>query len=198
MPISKKEFENGKLHSKVESEILSFLGERKKRAFTSQEIMEGIRYHTEFSTPEITKMSTFAISDFTAFLHHLVKIEKIKMKIVRGRMFFMTGRNGLAKCPKCKIEVAEPKKTWKMAGRPNKKDERLQLHIGLFECPKHGTFRTVLGKLRISARAITDSRKKEKKKTIKKQAKRKSAKKHAEKQKTMRKKKKESSAWLLV
>ena len=41
MPIDKEEFENGKLHSKVEEEITTFLKERPKRAFTSQEIMEG-------------------------------------------------------------------------------------------------------------------------------------------------------------
>ena len=51
MPITKIKFNGGKLHSKVESEILSFLRERKDGAFTSQEIMAGIHYHTDFSTP---------------------------------------------------------------------------------------------------------------------------------------------------
>ena len=50
MPITKTKFEGGKLHSKVEEEILSFLKERKEGAFTSQEIMAGIRYPTDFST----------------------------------------------------------------------------------------------------------------------------------------------------
>jgi len=35
MPITKEEFEHGKLHSKVEEEIMSFLKERKEGAFTS-------------------------------------------------------------------------------------------------------------------------------------------------------------------
>ena len=73
MPIAKKKFAEGKLHSKVEAEIISFLKERKEAAFTSQEIMGGIHYHTDFSTPEISKMSTFAIADFTALLHDLVR-----------------------------------------------------------------------------------------------------------------------------
>jgi len=47
MPITKEEFEAGKLHSKVEEKIISFLNER-KGAFTSQEIMGGIHYHTDF------------------------------------------------------------------------------------------------------------------------------------------------------
>ena len=148
MPINKEKFERGKLYSKVEDEIISFLKERKEGAFTSQEIMGGIHYHTDFSTPEIAKMSTFAIADFTALLYDLVRRGKVKMKVVRGRMYFMVGGDGVAKCPKCGVEVAA-KKTWKMAGRPDKKGKRLQLHIGLFECPKHGTFRTVLAKRKI-------------------------------------------------
>ena len=148
MPVNKEEFEAGKLHSKVEDEIVSFLKERKEGAFTSQEIMGGIHYHTDFSTPEIAKMSTFAIADFTALIYDLVRRKKVKMKIVRGRMYFMVGEENVAKCPKCGVEVAA-KKTWKMAGRPDKKGKRLQLHIGLFKCPKHGTFRTVLDKRKI-------------------------------------------------
>ena len=148
MPIDKEKFEDGKLNSKVEDDIISFLNERKEGAFTSQEIMGGVHFHTDFSTPEIAKMSTFAIADFTALLYDLVKRGKVRMKVVRGRMYFMAGGDS-AKCPKCGREVPEPKKTWKMAGRPDKKGKRLQLHIGLFECPKHGTFRTVLGKQKI-------------------------------------------------
>jgi uncharacterized protein (UPF0212 family) len=56
----------------------------------------------------------------------------------------------MAKCPKCGTEVSKPKKTWKMAGRPDKSGKRMQLEIGLFECPKcHGTFREVLSKKKI-------------------------------------------------
>ncbi len=148
MPITDKEFEGGELQSKMEEEIISFLKERKEGAFTSQEIMAGLDYHTDFSTREVAKISTFAIADFTALLYDLVKSEKVKMKVVRGRMYFMATEEVLAKCPKCRVEVAA-KKTWKMAGRPDKKGKRLQLHIGLFKCPKHGNFRAVLEKRKI-------------------------------------------------
>ena len=148
MPIGKEKFEGEKLHSKVEANIISFLNERKEGAFTSQEIMGGLHLHTDFSTPEIAKMSTFAITDFTALLYDLARKGKVKMKVVRGRMYFAAGGDS-AKCPKCGTEVAEPKKTWKMAGRPDKKGKRMELTIGLFECPKHGTFRTILGKQKI-------------------------------------------------
>lgn len=149
MPIGKEEFESGRLHGTVEEAIVSFLNERKEGAFTSQEIMGGVDFHTDFSTPEVATMSSFAIADFTALLYDLVRKGKVKMKVVRGRMYFMAGGDGMAKCPKCEIEVAEPKKTWKMAGRPDKRGKRLQLHIGLYECPRHGSFRSVLAKRKI-------------------------------------------------
>jgi hypothetical protein len=148
MPITKQKFDREGLHSKVEEEILSFLKERKDGAFTSQEIMGAIRYLTDFNTPEISRMSAFAIADFTIVLHDLVKKGTIKMKMVSNRMYFMLiGTHG-AKCPKCN-KVFESKKTWKMAGRPDKKGKRFQLHIGLYKCPKHGTYRKVLDKRKI-------------------------------------------------
>lgn len=148
MPVAKQKFERGKLHSKVESEIVNFLNERKDAAFTSQEIMGGIHYHTDFSTPEISKMSTFAIADFTTLLHDLVRKRSIMMKIVRNRMYYTAMDAYIVKCPKC-TKIFEPKKTWKMAGRPDKNGKRLQLHIGFYECPNHGSFRKVLDKRKI-------------------------------------------------
>ena len=148
MPISKIKFDGGKLHSKVESEILSFLKERKEGAFTSQEIMGGIHYHTDFSTPEISKMSTFAIADFTTLLHDMIRQGSIRMKVVRNRMYYSAIHSQKTKCPKCK-SLIKPKKTWRMTGRPDKEGNRLQLHIGLYYCSKHGSFRKVLDKRKI-------------------------------------------------
>jgi hypothetical protein len=153
MPITKQEFESGKIHSTLEEEIYMFLNERKDRAFTSQEIMEGLNYRTEFSTPEISRISTFTIADFATFLYHLVEKEKIRMKIVRGRMYISAAAENPAKCPKCGGEIAKPKKTWKMTGRPNKKGESLQMQIGLYQCPRHGAFRVVMQKQRVPASA---------------------------------------------
>src|SRR4030042_4719491 len=53
----------------------------------------------------------------------------------------------MAKCPKCGKEVAL-KKSWKMAGRPDKSGKRMELTIGLSECCGQ-TFRTVLSKQKI-------------------------------------------------
>jgi len=54
----------------------------------------------------------------------------------------------MAKCPKCKREIGTPKKTWKMAGRPDKSGKRTELTIGLFECCGK-KFRSVLNKRKI-------------------------------------------------
>lgn len=148
MPINKEEFETGNLHSEMENEITSFLKERKDSGFTSQEIMGGLHYHMDFSTPEVAKISTFVLTDFTNLLHNLVRLGKIRMKVVRDRMYFMASGDS-AKCPKCKTEIASPRKTWRMAGRLDKMGKRLELHIGLYDCPKHGAFRSVLDKRKI-------------------------------------------------
>ncbi|TRO47683.1 chorismate-binding protein [Candidatus Bathyarchaeota archaeon] len=54
----------------------------------------------------------------------------------------------MVKCPNCGKEVANPKKTWKMAGRPDKNGKRTQLTIGLYECCGK-SFRQVLDKRKI-------------------------------------------------
>lgn len=148
MPITIKEFEGGKLQSTIEDEVLLFLKERKDGAFTSQEIMAGIRYPTDFSTPEISKMSTFTIAYFTTVLYDLVRRGVIRMKVINNRIYFAVVDNHRAKCPKCNL-ICEPKKTWKMTARPDKRGKRFQMQIGLYKCPNHGTFRKVLEKQKI-------------------------------------------------
>jgi adenine-specific DNA methylase len=56
--------------------------------------------------------------------------------------------NLVAKCPKCGKDVTNPKKTWKMAGKPDKTGKRTQLTIGLYECCGK-TYRCVLEKKKI-------------------------------------------------
>ncbi len=54
----------------------------------------------------------------------------------------------MAKCPDCGKDVKSAKKTWKMAGKPDKAGKRTELTIGLFECCGK-TFRQVLDKKKI-------------------------------------------------
>jgi len=58
------------------------------------------------------------------------------------------GKQNMAKCPNCGKDVKTAKKTWKMAGKPDKAGKRTQLTIGLFECCGK-TFRQVLEKKKI-------------------------------------------------
>ncbi len=148
MPIGKTEFQGGKRFSDVEDSVMAFLKERKENAFTSQEIMAGVGFRTDFSTLETSRISTFAAADFINLLYDMVRKGKVATKLVEGQMYFAAG-TAIAKCPKCGDEIAEPKKTWTMAGRPDKRGQRLQLTLGLYECPKHGNFRVTLGKQKI-------------------------------------------------
>jgi hypothetical protein len=53
----------------------------------------------------------------------------------------------LARCPKCGTVVANAKKTWRMSGRPDTKGNRIELVVGLFDCPKcKMPFREILSK----------------------------------------------------
>jgi len=55
----------------------------------------------------------------------------------------------IAECPKCGTQNS-PVKTWKMAGRPSKSGERLQLTIALYKCNNcKNTFRKALRKEKI-------------------------------------------------
>jgi len=55
----------------------------------------------------------------------------------------------IAECPKCGTQT-NPVKTWKMAGRPSKTGERLQLTIGFYKCNNcKKTFRKVIKKEKI-------------------------------------------------
>jgi uncharacterized protein (UPF0212 family) len=77
-------------------------------------------------------------------------IENYLSTIIRNHVDGVLRRKiKLAKCPKCGAD-GKLKKSWKMAGRPDKMGKRMQLEIGLFECPKcHATFREVLSKKKI-------------------------------------------------
>ncbi len=154
MPVYKTEFQAGKLSQDVENDIIAFIKERKDMAFTSKEIMDGVHFQTDFNTLETSGMSTFAVADFIALLYEMVNKGKLTNKIVEGHMYFTVVNEGLARCPKCGREVAEPKKTWTLTGRPDGRGQRISLNIGLFDCPTHGTFRKTLSKQKLVVPAL--------------------------------------------
>jgi len=78
------------------------------------------------------------------------KLWKVFYAIGENMNHITRRKKQMGKCPKCGTEVAKPKKTWKMAGRPDKTGKRMQLEIGLYECTKCGnTFREVLSKQKV-------------------------------------------------
>jgi hypothetical protein len=87
---------------------------------------------------EPQKQPIFALADANYrkcfMLYHMISI---KLRVTH-----------MAKCPSCGKEVKDAKKTWKMAGKPDKKGKRTQLTIGLYECCGK-TFREVLDKKKI-------------------------------------------------
>jgi hypothetical protein len=104
------------------------------------------------SRPQNKNITTTGITPFTnetysyyeevdlriAFIHEVLNVNSVHI--------IMEAKN-MAKCPKCGKEVA-PKKTWKMAGKPNKEGKRLELTIALSECCGK-SFRTVVSKQKI-------------------------------------------------
>jgi transposase-like protein len=81
------------------------------------------------------------------------KIDRIG-EALRIALLVALGNSNQAQCPTCQVETI-PVKTWKMAGRPDKAGERLQLTIGYYKCHNcNKTFRHVLAKEKIKANII--------------------------------------------
>lgn len=80
----------------------------------------------------------------------ITKIHKTGEELRKELLSSLNGQEKAA-CPNCGVE-SDPVKTWKMAGRPSKAGERLQLTIGHYKCLECSkTFRRVLAKEKIRA-----------------------------------------------
>jgi hypothetical protein len=76
------------------------------------------------------------------------KIDKTGEDLRRALLNSFSSSNE-ASCPRCGTETT-PAKTWKMAGRPSKTGERLQLTIAHYKCPMcRKTFRKAIAKEKI-------------------------------------------------
>jgi hypothetical protein len=76
------------------------------------------------------------------FMQAIESVLNTYMRYVQSRGITM------AKCPICAKDVKTAKKTWKMAGKPDKKGKRTQLTIALYDCCGK-SFREVLDKKKI-------------------------------------------------
>jgi len=89
MPISKSEFESGRVLSEVERAILAFLAKNRNNAFTMGEIMDGINIQTSFSDLWKAIISGIAIVGFQSILNNLVTSGKIRVNIIQGTYYYM-------------------------------------------------------------------------------------------------------------
>ena len=124
-------------------------------AFNPQDLKEKIR-----KVPVASLEFHQKRGDFTKWIRDVFKnvqlaeaIEKIDKtgEDLRRDLLNSFSSSDKASCPRCGIETS-PVKTWKMAGRPSKTGERLQLTIGHYKCLKcNKTFRKVITKEKIKA-----------------------------------------------
>jgi hypothetical protein len=124
-------------------------------AFNPQDLREKIRRVPVASLEFHQKRG-----DFAKWVRNALKnaqlaeaIEKIDKtgEDLRRELLNSFSSSNKAACPRCGIETS-PVKTWKMAGRPSKSGERLQLTIGHYKCLKcNKTFRRVIAKEKIEA-----------------------------------------------
>ena len=124
-------------------------------AFNPQDLREKIRKVPVSSLEFHQKRGDFArwirnVSKNVQFAEAIKKIDK-NGEDLRRELLNSLNSSDKAACPRCGIET-NPVKTWKMAGRPSKTGERLQLTIGHYKCLKcNKTFRKVIAKEKIKA-----------------------------------------------
>ena len=124
-------------------------------AFNPQDLREKIRKVPVSSLEFHQKRGDFSrwirnVSKNVQFAEAIKKIDK-NGEDLRRELLNSLNSSDKAACPRCGIET-NPVKTWKMAGRPSKTGERLQLTIGHYKCLKcNKTFRKVIAKEKIKA-----------------------------------------------
>jgi len=122
-------------------------------AFNPKDFKEKIRVVPVASLDFHQKRGDFArwFRDVFKDLQLAEAIEKIDKTgdDLRRELLDMLNSSEKGKCPECGLETS-PVKTWKMAGRPSKTGERLQLTIGHYKCSKcNKSFRRVITKEKI-------------------------------------------------
>ncbi len=124
-------------------------------AFNPQDLREKIRKVPVSSLEFHQERGDFArwirnVSKNLKLAEAIEKIDKIGEDLRRELLSSLNNPEKAA-CPRCGIQTT-PVKTWKMAGRPSKTGERLQITIGHYRCPKcNKTFRSVIAKEKIKA-----------------------------------------------
>jgi len=122
-------------------------------AFNLEEFWEKVKKVPVASLEFHQKRGDFArwIRDVFKETQLAERIEKIHStgEDLRRDLLNATRNPEIAECPKCGTQNS-PFKTWKMAGKPTKAGEKLQLTIGLYKCSNcKKTFRKAIEKEKI-------------------------------------------------
>ena len=122
-------------------------------AFNLEDLWEKIRKVPAASLEFHQKRGDFAkwIRDVFKDIQLADTIEKIydTGEDLRRKLLTSLRSSENASCPECGTQTA-PSKTWKMAGRPSKTGEKLQLTIAIYKCTNcKKTFRKVIKKEKI-------------------------------------------------
>jgi hypothetical protein len=89
MPISRGEFESGKVLSDLEKRVIAFLDKNRDKAFTVDEIADGINIQTDFRDLWRAIASGLFILAFPSLLNNLVTSGKIRINIIKGTYYYM-------------------------------------------------------------------------------------------------------------
>lgn len=86
MPIEIDEFNRGKHDQEVQKEILDFLRANRTRAFTIEEILEGIGYKKNVADPNLMVMPLIS---YSVILGQLIKDRRLKSKMIDNKIYYM-------------------------------------------------------------------------------------------------------------
>lgn len=89
MPISRSEFESGKVLSEVEKAIVTFLERNRSNAYSLGEIMDGMNFQTDFRDLWKAVLSGVAIVGLQVTLNNLVTEKRIRVNIIQGTYYYM-------------------------------------------------------------------------------------------------------------
>jgi hypothetical protein len=88
MPITRNEFETGRVLTELEKSVTAFLERNRNNAFSMSEIMDGINIQTSFRDFWKAIASGLFIFAFSGFLNNLARNGKIKMNIINGTYYY--------------------------------------------------------------------------------------------------------------
>ncbi|HMK94747.1 MAG TPA: hypothetical protein VK536_05020 [Candidatus Limnocylindrales bacterium] len=95
MPIDKEEFESGHVLTDIEKKVISFLESNPDKAFTSNEIIDGINMQTDFTDFWKAVSSGINLLGFPYVLYRLVNEGRIRTNFINGKYYYMVKKHML-------------------------------------------------------------------------------------------------------